>query len=302
MYNLCCISNELKTKGISFQTMTWKRYNELQPEEALLELGKRWFNNVVATQFTIDHCGRNGWGYRVSSSLFPLLTHPEFKYKLTDIPQYKAITSVFESIHSNNKSAEGSQKVRLSIHPDQFNVLASTNAESVAKTIKELNSQGLTMDLLGCERSRQNPINIHINCSQGDISEIAARFAHNLEKCDDSVTSRLVVENEDKGCWNVENLLNYLYHPYKIPITFDNLHDKCNPSKTCLNDFGEKVEHELCAATWGDIKPIFHYSESDPNNKNPRAHADMPIDRPFSECYDWDIELKAKDKAIRMLR
>ena len=302
MYNLCCISNELKTKGISFQTMTWKRYNELQPEEALLELGKRWLNNVVATKFTIDHCGSNGWGYRVSSSLFPLLTHPEFKYKLTDIPQYKAITSVFESIHSNNKSAEGSQKVRLSIHPDQFNVLASTNAESVAKTIKELNSQGLTMDLLGCERSRQNPINIHINCAQGDLSEIAARFAHNLEKCDDSVTSRLVVENEDKGCWNVENLLNYLYHPYKIPITFDNLHDKCNPSKTCLNDFGEKVEHELCAATWGDIKPIFHYSESDPNNKNPRAHADMPIDRPFSECYDWDIELKAKDKAIRMLR
>ena len=302
MYNLCCISNELKTKGISFQTMTWKRYNELQPEEALLELGKRWLNNVVATKFTIDHCGSNGWGYRVSSSLFPLLTHPEFKYKLTDIPQYKAITSVFESIQTSNKSAEGSQKVRLSIHPDQFNVLASTNAESVAKTIKELNSQGLTMDLLGCERSRQNPINIHINCSQGDLSEIAARFAHNLEKCDDSVKSRLVVENEDKGCWNVENLLNYLYHPYKIPITFDNLHDKCNPSKTCLNDFGEKVEHELCAATWGDIKPIFHYSESDPNNKNPRAHADMPIDRPFSECYDWDIELKAKDKAIRMLR
>ena len=298
MYNLCCISNELKTKGISFQTMTWKRYNELQPEEALLELGKRWLNNVVATKFTIDHCGSNGWGYRVSSSLFPLLTHPEFKYKLTDIPQYKAITSVFESIHSNNKSAEGSQKVRLSIHPDQFNVLASTNAESVAKTIKELNSQGLTMDLLGCERSRQNPINIHINCSQGDLSEIAARFANNLEKCDDSVKSRLVVENEDKGCWNVENLLNYLYHPYKIPITFDNLHDKCNPSKTCY----KSILHELCAATWGDIKPIFHYSESDPNNKNPRAHADMPIDRPFSECYDWDIELKAKDKAIRMLR
>jgi hypothetical protein len=23
---------------------------------------------------------------------------------------------------------------------------------------------------------------------------------------------------------------------------------------------------------------------------------------PFSECYDWDIELKAKDKAIRMFK
>lgn len=126
MYNLCCISNELKTKGIGFQTMTWKRYNELQPDEALLELGKRWFNNVVATKFTIDHCGRNGWGYRVSSGLFPLLTHPDFKYKLTDVVQHKAIMGIFESIQTSNK-------VRLSTHPDQFNVLASTNDESVKR-------------------------------------------------------------------------------------------------------------------------------------------------------------------------
>jgi hypothetical protein len=53
-----------------------------------------------------------------------------------------------------------------------------------------------------------------------------------------------------------------------------------------------------CAATW-NVRPLFHYSESHPEKTNPRAHADMPIDKPCSDQYDWDIELKSKDAAIR---
>jgi UV DNA damage repair endonuclease len=73
MYNLCCISNELKEMGYSFQTMTWKRFNQLLESEgqryALYELGKRWHNNCDVTFMAIQHCHENGWGYRVSSSL-----------------------------------------------------------------------------------------------------------------------------------------------------------------------------------------------------------------------------------------
>ena len=32
MYNLCCISNELKEQGYKFKTMTWKRFNQLCDE------------------------------------------------------------------------------------------------------------------------------------------------------------------------------------------------------------------------------------------------------------------------------
>ena len=101
------------------------------------------------------------------------------------------------------------------------------------------------------------------------------------------MTSRLVIENEDKGCWNVDNLLKY----FNLPITYDNLHDKCNPSA--------KNTYLECAETWGDTKPLFHYSESHPEKTNPRSHADMPVDFPCSDDYDWDIELKSKDAAIR---
>ena len=288
MYNLCCISNELKEQDLKFQTMTWKRFNDLCDEHgaeyALNELGQRWLNNVDVTIMHIEHCAREGWGYRVSSSLFPCLTHPAFGYTVEDVPQYKQIMDLFDYCVAND--AWG---VRLSTHPDQFNVLASENNLSVHKTIAELNHHGWVMDMLGCQRNYYNPMNIHVNCTKGDLSDIATRFMSNLNRCDQSVTSRLVIENEDKGCWTVDNLLKH----FRLPITFDNLHDKCNPSETdsaaCMYQ---------CAATW-NVRPLFHYSESHPEKTNPRAHADMPVDKPCSDQYDWDIELKSKDAAIR---
>ena len=295
MYNLCCISNELKEEGHSFKTMTWKRFNQLVDSEgqqfALNELGERWLNNVRVTRLCIQHCAENGWGYRVSSALFPCLTHPEFEYSIEDVPQYEQIMEEFRDIVYYNESWQ----VRLSTHPDQFNVLASENQSAVDKTIRELNHHGWIMDMLGCERSYYNPINIHVNCTKGELSDIAARFMSNLNKCDQSVTSRLVVENEDKGCWTVTNLLEY----FNIPVTYDNLHDKCNPSQFLPFDGDYFYPMEECAKTWGSVKPLFHYSESHPEKTNPRAHADMPIDKPCSDQYDWDIELKSKDAAIR---
>jgi len=289
MYNLCCISNELKDQGYKFQTMTWKRFNQLRDErgaeDALYELGQRWLNNVHVTRLCIEHCSDNGWGYRVSSALFPCLTHPDFEYTIKDVIQQDDIMEEFGDIKYYN--AQG--RVRLSTHPDQFNVLASENQAAVDKTIRELNHHGWVMDMLGCERSYYNPMNIHVNCTKGDLSDISTRFMSNLAKCDESVTSRLVVENEDKGCWTVDNLLTY----FDIPITYDNLHDKCNPSETS----SEACMYQ-CAATW-NVRPLFHYSESHPEKTNPRAHADMPTDRPASDTYDWDIELKSKDAAIR---
>lgn len=300
MYSLCCISNELKENGYSFKTMTWKRFCQLKEQnqfDALKELGDRWLNNVIVTQKCIEHCAQNGWGYRISSNIFPILTHPEFDYNLYSVPQYQNIMMVFEQIKEFNlDTSTFLNKVRLSCHPDQFNVLASNDENAIKRTIIELNYHGWLMDMLGCSRSYLNPINIHVNCSKGDIEEIVMRFMTTYDNLHESVSSRLVVENEDKGIWSVENLYRYFYSFYNIPITFDNLHHKCNPG-----NINEQKAIELCASTWGKYRSLFHYSESDPSNKNKRAHADFPTDIPPSDEYDWEIELKEKDKAIRYL-
>jgi len=292
MYNLCCISNELKEQGYSFKTMTFKRWtqlcDQLGDERALFELGERWFNNVVVTLETIEMCAREGWGYRVSSSLFPCLTHPEFHYNVSDVPQYDEIMELFDECLAND--AWG---VRLSTHPSQFVVLASENQDAVDKSIAELNHHGWVMDQLGCQRNHYNVMCLHVNCSKGDPADIAARFMSNLNKTDQSVQSRLAVEVEDKGCWHAENLCEH----FDIPVIFDNLHNQCNPSS--LSELDAAL---LCESTWNGIRPVFHLSESHPDKPNPRCHADMPTFVPLISSLvdaDYDVELKNKDAAIR---
>ena len=293
MYNLCCISNELKEEGHSFQTMTWKRWKQLCEQGgddfALNELGERWLNNIMVTGLCIEHCYRNGWGYRVSSSLFPVLTHPDFKYDITDVPQYKEIVDCLRETAEYNDAWQ----VRLSTHPSQFVVLASENQDAVDKSIADLNHHGWVMDMLGCQRNHYNVMCLHVNCSKGDPADIAARFMSNLNKCDQSVISRLAVETEDKGCWHAENLCEH----FDIPVIFDNLHNQCNPSS--LSELDAAL---LCESTWNGIKPVFHLSESHPDKPNPRCHADMPTFTPLISSLvdaDYDLEYKQKDAAIR---
>jgi UV DNA damage endonuclease len=271
--------------------MTWKRFNDLGAGElALKELSARWLNNVKVTHRIIQHCADNGWNYRVSSSLFPILTHPEFKYSHYEAPDFDAILDEFRAIQAAR------YPVRLSTHPSQFVVLASNNQEAVKKSIDDLEHHAWMMDLLGCERSYQNPINIHVNCSDGEPWEIADRFAANLATLTPGVRSRLVVENEDRGIWTVSNLLKYFYERHGIPCTYDTLHHAVNVSQ-----FDEYRAMQECAKTWGNIRPLFHYCEAMPDQPNPRKHADMPTNCPPDFPVDWEIELKNKCFAIRRL-
>jgi len=211
-----------------------------------------------------------------------------------DFEEYPHYNMIMEALDDCAKVIR-ENKIRISCHPDQFNVLASEGKQNVTKTIKELNHHGWLMDMLGAYRDYRCPINIHVNNSRGEPSEIAARFMANLAKCDESVRSRLVVENEDKGIWTPKLLVEN----FQIPVTYDNLHHKCLP-----DGFTEDQAHRLCYRTWmrkGYFKPLFHYSESHPEKPNPRSHADMPTATPLKSIsfnVDYDIELKYKDEAI----
>jgi UV DNA damage endonuclease len=291
-YNLCCISNTLANQGHKFQTMTWHRFSQLPREEAVAAVSARTLNNIRVTHKILEQCASNGWGYRVSSNLFPLLTYDVAELKLEDYPDYIDIQAAL----ADCKLLIRDKSIRISCHPDQFNVLASLGKAQVEKTIKELNHHGWLMDMLGAHRDYRCPINIHVNNTKGEPQEIADRFMLNLRECDQSVRSRLVVENEDKGIWTPKLLAKH----FIIPITYDNLHHKCLP-----DGLTETQAFTLCYKTWhrtGYFKPLFHYSESHPDKSNPRSHADMPTELPkdggHSFAVDYDIELKSKDHAI----
>ena len=321
---LTCISEQLKDqdkKEYSFRTMTRKRFNDLcnkeGRDEAIKELSNRILHNVIVTEHILHHCATSNIGhYRVSSALFPLVTDETLEIDLQELPDIEEINQGLRQIGIVAKTLG----ISMGSHPDQFNVLASTNPDAVKRTIRELNMQASVLDKMGLPQDHTAPMNIHVNYTpQADetLEIVATRFFRNLAMCNSGVYNRLTIENEDKGFFNVDNCIKfseYLFavHGVNLPVCYDNLHDFCNPSE----DRSVAFQAERCAHTWiaqGDsegnfIAPVFHWSEGTP--QKPRAHADyfalgkfpphiaIETDKPAK----WECEVKGKDKAIELLR
>ena len=276
---------------VKFQTMTYKRFSSLPREEALSILGDRILNNMLATDAIINYCSQNNFVYRLSSDLFPLITYDDANIELEDLPNHDDIQDAFDTIAQTIATTN----VRISCHPSEFNVLASTNSKAVDKTITELNFYSSFMDRIGCPADYRSPMNIHIHNKSGTYNEILHRFMTNFDRLDENCKNRIVVENDDKtGGWSVIELIHQFHDITSIPITFDYLHHACHP-----NGIDEERAINACYRSWDGYTPLFHYSESRPGS-NPRAHADYANNtfNTYGLEFDIDFELKMKDKAI----
>ena len=327
IYGLTCISEQLKDKNktkYSFRTMTRKRFNDLAEQngrlEAISELSKRIVHNTRVTRYILRHCAFNDIKhYRLSSAMFPLLTDKSLGISFSDLPNSAIIRNELKLVGLIAKK----YNISIGSHPDQFNVLASTDREKVDRTINELNFQASVLDMIGLPQDHTAPMNIHINYTpkmDETLEIVSTRFFRNLSMCDAGVYNRLTIENEDKGFFNVDNCIKFSEHLFNtfganIPVCYDNLHDFCNPSEV----LSVKWQAERCAYTWVNqsstiedgnnfLSPVFHWSEGKPDK--PRSHADYfalgnipPIIaiEPNKET-KWECEVKCKDKAIRLLR
>jgi len=292
--SLCCISLKLQEQGIKGSTMTKTRFLALERKNAERIVADRTLNNVFVTRKTLELCAAKKWNYRVTSGMMPLETLPEANLLLENTYNFKSISNEFElcaKVIKNNN-------LRCSTHPDQFVVPASSNTSVVTKSIEELKMHAKMMDMLGLPQSYEAPINIHMNCYKGDVKDIAMRFIDVYKTLPDNVRSRLVLENEDKpNSWKVEQLYDLVYSNIGIAITYDNLHHRCNPGKLSAKD-----AVKLAKSTWGKYRPLFHFSDNDLNNSNPRAHGDyvrnIPEEYAGEYDVDYEFEFKAKDYAL----
>jgi len=321
-YGLVCISEKLKhqDKALAFRSMTRKSFLNLREQyvsgqqalSAEYVLQERILHNIRLTQKTLLHCHDNNiFHYRLSSNLFPLITDPTLNLQLEDFVGYGHIVKELKEI---GKIAN-KYNISISIHPDQFNVLASKRDDVVQKTIRELNFHSKILDIIGLPQDYSAPINIHPSVStkakdekEKSLQEIVDRFYEGFKQCDQGVQKRLVVENEDKGVWNCGNLFMYFYnycgtkHGHFFPLTYDNLHDHCNPTVFEGKAVTQEQNIQAFAGTWNKNTPIFHFSWG--KKENSRSHADYASENipSYDMQITWEIELKAKDFAIERLQ
>ena len=138
----------------------------------------------------------------------------------------------------------------------------------------------------------------------GDKQEAMKRFMAEYRELDETIKRRLIIENDDRY-YTLEDVL-WIAEKIQIPVVFDNLHHKLNPSLTNLN---EKQCLALVKQTWKSVdgRMKMHYSEQDPL-KRAGAHASSIDIETFLEfCKDLqkeevDIMLEVKDKHVSALR
>lgn len=293
--SLCCVHIGLQESGLKFNVMTYAQYTKLGKKAAMLILADRSLNNIKTIHAIVKECAKNEWNYRIGSNVFPLMTHPDLKFNVDDFYNASEIYAEFRACANTIKQ----NKIRCSMHPDQFVVPASPNPKVRENAIRDLEQHAYIMDLLDLPKTPEAPINIHMNCyNDGNFSDAADRFIQSYNLMSNSVRNRLVLEAEDKGkSWNTKLLYEHVYKRINMPITYDSHHHRCG------NTYGNLTPEQACElarTTWGNYKPLFHFSNG---KKSPidRAHSDCvyQIHEELFKCpTDVDFEFKLKEQSI----
>ena len=235
--------------------------------------------------------------YRMSSEMFPWAS----EYNIEDLPDFEKIARIMgEAGDLANKYGQ-----RLTTHPGPFNKLASPKERVVLATIIDLEIHGKMMDLLKQPRTPQAKINIHVGAAYGDKPMALGNFNRNFERLSDAVKTRLTVENDDKkSLYSTRELYEEVYRQIGTPIVFDYHHHKF-----CDGDLREQDALALALSTWGETKPVVHYSQSrsvehNDNKIRENAHSDSywtPFN-PHGFIFDCMLEAKHKEQALFKMR
>ena len=234
----------------------------------------------------------NGYTFfRITSNLAPWKS----EYAWDDL---KDIDEIKMYLHSAGVKAR-THNLRITSHPGPFNVLTSPHEHVVDNCVNDLTSHGDVFDMMGLYRSPYNKINIHIGGAYGDKKGSMKRFCKNFNRLPKSVTSRITVENDDRASmYSVKDLYWGVYRHIGIPIVFDYHHHKFQ-----TGGLSEQEALEMAIETWGDIKPVVHYSESRSKEQmdekiRPQAHSDYVLDKINTYGHDIDIMIEAKHKEL----
>jgi len=229
--------------------------------------------------------------FRISSDIIPFASHPICK-----INWRKEFKNIFEQIGNFiNKN-----KIRISMHPDQFVVLNTDNKKILKNSIRELIYHCELLDALNLDETAK--VQIHVGGVYGNKDLSIKRFILNYKRLPEIIKRRLVIENDDRN-YSVKDCLR-IHQEISIPIVFDNLHHEV------LNN-GEDIQEAMlfCFKTWSkkDGVPMIDYSQQE-KGKKLGTHSKTINIRKFKSFIEkvkdlnFDIMLEIKDKEKSALK
>ena len=290
---LCCIFRE---EPIRFRQTTASALQKLSREDQLNKLSSLCLANLTSLGEALEWVIAHGVGaFRVLSPMFPRITHPAVAYTLEELPDFAALNLQCDKIRARRQERD----IRLSLHPDQFNVLSSPHYKVVQNTITELEYQGMLAEKIGAD-----VINLHAGGVYGDKSAAINRLKENFERLSRRVQSRLSLENDDRS-YTPADLLPVCTE-LGIPMVYDVHHHRCLADNLSID---EATLH--CIESWkvSGREPYFHISSPRDgyDSHTPRPHADFIFAEDFPR--QWldidmtvDVEAKAKELAVLKLK
>jgi UV DNA damage endonuclease len=249
----------------SEKTTTIKWLDSQTKEVATARLWAIMTHNLQAMSHLIDYVGHlepEQRMVRLGSDQLPGYTHPKWSYfwKQPDV-----IHQLSKKLSQAGQLAR-QLDVRLSMHPSQYVVLASTSPDVVRRSLAEFEYHADIIRWMGYGVAFQDfKCNVHIAGKQGPNGIKAI-----LKYLSPEARNTITIENDEMS-WGIEASLMLGNH---LALVLD-IHHHWIKNETYINPADDDVKRII--DSWRGVRPVLHYSVSPQH---------MLVNHPVDVCPD----------------
>ena len=240
--------DDAKRYNTGTTTITWlNRQTRAVAEQKLWDL---MCNNLNSTRLLLERVSKLEDSLkmvRLSSDILAAFTEPTWSYfyRRPDVVNYceREFGRIGDFARSND--------IRVSFHPGQFCVLASSDPGIVNRSIEEFEYHATMAAWMGFGRSFQDfKINVHIAGRAGPegIRDTYKRLSPTARNC-------ITIENEENA-WGLSDCLQLAD---LVPIVLDIHHNWCREGEY-IDPCSDAVRRVV--DSWRGVRPTMHYSVS----------------------------------------
>jgi UV DNA damage repair endonuclease len=240
--------DDAKQYNTGSTTVAW--LNRQTRDVAEQKLWDLMVGNIESTRKLVERVGtldENLRMVRLSSDILPVYTQQDWCgfWRLSDVRSYceREFGRVGDLAREN--------RVRLSMHPGQFTVLASVNPGIVERSIEEFEYHADMVRYMGYGKTFQDfKINVHIS---GKLGPEGIRAAY--ERLTPEARNCITIENEENA-WGLNDCLDIIDI---VPIVLD-IHHHWIREGEYINPSDDRVKRVV--DSWRGVRPVCHYSVS----------------------------------------